>query len=576
MQSAPCIERHVPPLAGFVFLLVAALGAGPSPGQEASPPKSAETKFKAADRDGDGRVSREEYVRPNVGTKWEQMSKDQAALHDLDGDSFLSLGEFACSPQGVFPSAELFPLLDVDGDELLTLSEFVRYRPKTQRAGAGASFYRSDTDASGQLDLDEFLGQGRGDHQRSDPILQGVEMRLEKLETICTAADAGNDGRLTAREWPSGKFSGILANLGRIPFREWDHDGDGAVTASERRLVIEMALGVRRQDGELLRKPGGYVVMCNYINSLDADKDGVLSRDEFINRYHMKDKNAEVFAELDKDNDGRLTFAELAPSPRFAFDAISEFCRFDTDMNGRVVKEELLATSSAGEKGMAQRLIPGFDRNGDGGLDVDEFLMTPLANPIAHWSLLRPDKNRDGRLSAEEFYHEKSPLFFELSREYFRQFDRDHDGYLSYSEFEFQVGLNKAPPEVALAMLDTNKDGSLSLKELLDRQPRPATDDPAAKLRWEERTLLVEEAFRAADADHDGVLSAAEFGKHQAMVTMADSGQAPRKSFVHKATGDYVAGTIEPEETWNWRFLSLVGCNVLLAIAVARMVFKRS
>jgi Ca2+-binding EF-hand superfamily protein len=99
--------------------------------------------------------------------------------------------------------------------------------------------------------------------------------------------------------------------------------------------------------------------MCNYIRSLDADKDDVLSRDEFISHYHLKDKNAEVFAELDKDNDGRLTFAELAPSPRFAFDAISEFCRFDTDLNGRVVKEELLAGASGGEKGMAQRLLPG-------------------------------------------------------------------------------------------------------------------------------------------------------------------------------------------------------------------------
>jgi Ca2+-binding EF-hand superfamily protein len=458
----------------------------------------------------------------------------------------------------------------------LTIAEFVRYRPKAQQAGAGASFYRSDTDASRQLDLAEFLGQGRGDRQRSDPILREVEKRLQKLETICTAAGADRDGRLNAREWPAGKFSGILGNLGKIPFRDWDRDRDGAVTASERRLVIEMALGVRRLDGELLRKPGGYVVMCNYIRSLDADKDDILSRDEFISRYHLKEKNGEVFAELDKDNDGRLTFAELAPSPRFAFDAISEFCRFDTDLNGRVVKEELLVGASAGEKGMAPRLLPGFDRNGDGGLDVDEFLMTPLANPIAHWSLLRPDKNRDGRLSVDEFYQEKSPLFFELSREYFRQFDRDHDGYLSYSEFEFQLGLDKAPLELALTMLDTDKDGSLSIKELIDRQPRPTTDDPVAKLQWEERTLLVEEAFYAADTNHDGVMSAAEFGKQQALVTAAVSGRAPREPLMRTATGSQVAGTREPEETWNWTLLGIVACNVLLVTGVAWMALKRS
>src|SRR5262249_5038031 len=152
-------------------------------------------------------------------------------------------------------------------------------------------------------------------------------------------------------------------------------------------------------------------------------------------------------------------------------------------------------------------------------------------------SLVCPDKNRDGRLSAEEFYHETSPLFFELAREYFRQFDRDHDGFLSYSEFDFQVILDKAPLEVALKALDTDKNGSLTVKELIDRQPRPATDDPAARLRWEERTLLVEEAFQVADADHDGAISAAEFGKHHALVIAADAGHPPRKSLLRTTTG---------------------------------------
>lgn len=583
-MSATPIQRQFPPFAAFVLGLVAALGAVASPGQEAKPPESAAAKFKALDRDGDGRVSHEEYVRENVGTRWEQASKDQAALHDLDGDGFLSLGEFACSPRGTFPAADLFPLLDTDGDSLLTLAEFVRYQPKVQWPGAGAAFYRSDTDASDRLNLDEFLAQGKGDRQRNDPILQEVETRLQKLEKICTAADVTKDGRLNDLEWPAGKLSGIEGSLGKIPFGDWDRDGDGAVTASERRLVIEMAFGVRRPDGQLIRKPGGYVIACGYIRYLDADKDDVLSRDEFISRYHMQEKNAEVFAEIDRDNDGRLTFAELAAQPRFAFDAFLEFCKYDTDMNGRVVKEELLAGASPLEHVMSQRLIPCFDRNGDGGLDLDEFLMTPFANPIANWFFTCPDNNRDGLLSAEEFYLEKSPLYFELSREYFRRFDLDHDGYLSYSEMEFQLGIEKAPPEVALKMLDTDKNGSLSLKELIDRQARPTTDDdPAAALRWEERTMLLEEAFGVADTDHDGVMSAAEFGKQHALVIAADSGHAPRKSpmpaatsgHVPAATGGHVAGTRAAEETWSWKFLGIVACNVVLVMGVAWMALKR-
>src|SRR5262249_7238655 len=159
--------------------------------------------FKALDRDGDGRVSREEYVRPNAGTKWEQPSKDQAALHDLDGDGFLSLAEFACSPRGGDPTAELFSILDADGVSMLTFADILRYGPMAQWRGAGATCYRSDTDASGVLDLHEYLEQGKGDHQRTDPILQAVEKRLPTLETICIAADADNDARLNHDEWPA-------------------------------------------------------------------------------------------------------------------------------------------------------------------------------------------------------------------------------------------------------------------------------------------------------------------------------------------------------------------------------------
>ena len=52
-----------------------------------------------------------------------------------------------------------------------------------------------------------------------------------------------------------------------------------------------------------------------------------------------------------------------------------------------------------------------------------------------------------------------------------------------------------------------NKDGGLSVKELIDRQPRPTTDDPAAKLRF------LEEAKVTAQLQHPGVPPVYEAGE---------------------------------------------------------------
>jgi Ca2+-binding EF-hand superfamily protein len=62
------------------------------------PKKSPEERFKMADKDGDGKLSQEEFIGKRSGEK-KAMAEKQFARRDKDGDKFLSLEEFKAMPK---------------------------------------------------------------------------------------------------------------------------------------------------------------------------------------------------------------------------------------------------------------------------------------------------------------------------------------------------------------------------------------------------------------------------------------------------------------------------------------------
>ena len=378
-----------------------------------------------------------------------------------------------------------------------------------------------------------YCGTSRSDESESpnsDPLIEWAARGTEEFQGLLREHDQNNDGQLTAAEWRKLQFRGVIADLGDIPYAEWDRNDDGAVTVDECRFLLEVTYGVRRTDGQLLRRPTGHVIDWAYIRNMDKDGDDSLSRAEFVDQYYAGPKrNAELFTAIDTDKDGRATYKELAASPYFLFDALRGFARFDTNMDGRISQPELDAGARPWQASMAQVLIPAFDEDGDAQLDLQEYRGTPFANPLARWYVLHTDTDHDGRLSWTEYYRERSPLFYGLCRNFFRRFDRNGDDYLSHDEFKYEIKMDRVPAPVALAVLDKDGDGRLQLHDLVEPQ-RPKTNNPTARLRWEERTMRIEEAFRGADSDRNGELTAEELGNHQAAFTAAILGKAFRPS----------------------------------------------
>jgi Ca2+-binding EF-hand superfamily protein len=292
---------------------------------------------------------------------------------------------------------------------------------------------------------------------------------------------------------------------------------------------------------------------------IDANRDDILSREEFVAGYFEGEGNAARFKETDKDNDGQLSFPELLGIWPLYPNPLIDFCRFDADFDSRATRDELIAGAALWQKKMAPRLAAAFDVDGDGGLNLEEYQMSPFGNPLADWYGPRYDVDNDGHLSWPEFYAEKSPVLYGMSRHFFIRFDRDGDRYLSPREFDFTLDLAKAPAAAAFAAFDGDNDGRLVLNELVETR-RPQTSDSAAILQWDEKLMRVEEAFHAADADADGSLAPHEFADGRSLLAAAIAGSAPRRAPERVP----VPGTTMESPGFDWRLIGLIAGNVAL------------
>ena len=207
----------------------------------------------------------------------------------------------------------------------------------------------------------------------------------------------------------------------RARFARLDRNSDGVIDAAE----IEARLGQRvakhkgkggRRGERLLRR-------------FDADRDGTVTRDEFSK--HVRER----FAELDLDNDGRITDADLPPALRgrglLTGDAeaprrgigrrmLTLLRGADADKDGVVTRDEVLAA--------ADKRFATLDRNKDGALDKADAdaLRKDTVDYRARRFIHRFGADSDGKVTKEQF--------FAKAKERFARLDRNSDGTVSRGE----------------------------------------------------------------------------------------------------------------------------------------------
>lgn len=104
------------------------------------------------------------------------------------------------------------------------------------------------------------------------------------------------------------------------------------------------------------------------------------------------DRRAEMFQELDANNDGTVSAEEFNNRQ-------DRFARADVDGNGLLTVEEMVATGQANAERRAARMIERLDADGDGALSQAE--IEDRRNPARLFARL--DANDDGVVSEEEF-----------------------------------------------------------------------------------------------------------------------------------------------------------------------------
>lgn len=369
-------RQATPSLVFLVFFTLVASALAGEPAKSAE--NQAKERFAAADNDGNGKLSPDEFI---VGRGDEATARRDFKLFDFDRDGALSQAEFAPiavsivgAARGPIPDPFMTKLVDV------------------VVAALDKSLKNWNEHPEVEYDATDFIRK--------------ISQRLNQM------------------------LPDALVN-------EADTDRNGRINRAEARRFFEIQFGVRRSDGQLLRDPNGMVVNYNLYFHTDLNKDDKLDKQEFLERSYSNGKAEEEFNQIDADKNGSVSFEEFKTLPRVHNDPIEEFRSLDKNLDAKIDAGEMQNIVDW-KKPLSKHLVTAFDIDRDGGLSLEEWMVTPQANTIVLWFREFKDFDGDKKLGLGDFTFNQD-AFGLLRLFFYRRFDRNGDNALDVNEFEFRL-----------------------------------------------------------------------------------------------------------------------------------------
>jgi Ca2+-binding EF-hand superfamily protein len=308
------------------------------------------------DKDGDGRLSEEEFLAHSKTLLRDVHNEASFRLADTNKDGVHDTDEIVAEIMRVAGFAkkgghfiehgveEAFKAADTNGDGVVTKQEYLQ----TWNNATAADFDRSDENKDGRTTLEEASA-----HQ-SVHLVDTLKLAEEEAQKHIAAADQNGDGKLNLAE----KNHAVhLANSDKM-FQASDTNKDGFHDRAEvRSEMIRQAGYTAVVDG---RKGKGdeefqYFLPDAFIAGFrhaDADADEVVTEEEFLKAYKDHEPTAADFKEHDTDGDGVHSLTEMAIKIRNS-------------------KEWKKVHENAEVK--ASQLIKDADKDGDGKISAREF-----------------------------------------------------------------------------------------------------------------------------------------------------------------------------------------------------------
>lgn len=453
--------------------------------------------FLGMDADLNGRLTREELV--GVPADWGPPGRLWLAGFDDNGDGAYSLQEFMLIPH-VNLLAAWHTAQDANQDGRLSLEEF-RFVPAPALAALSAEYFR-------RLDVNQDLALSLSEwpFQTSHP-----EAKFAVLDT-----DA--DGELAEAEFIA--EGNLPADRLHRDFLVFDADANGRMTRTEFQALpywVPEDLRVTLPDPAAILSEARRSDLKQRWGEWDQDNNGSLEPDEFqaaaIGR-RIPGLEATGFDEWDRDHDGKISPEDAALLLDIAFGVRSPtgellrsrsgqvidgrmFGNMHPDGNGKVARQEYIKAMGSIEA--AVKWFPSIEAPGNEKFGITEFFTSGhQTDPVR--TFLDLDVDFNGRVTPAEA-QALPEGWGPPGKKWLAGFDDDGDGAYSLPEFRLSPIVNLLATWQGAQ--DANQDGKLSLAEF-----RFASGPALA--------ALSAEYFRRLDLDHDESLSLKEWPFHTA------------------------------------------------------------